>query len=233
MAEYPVNLDTWEIRPVADGRKHQLRVPVVTPRANRAFFADQAWCDGRSTYHELAYDVSMEEDGAHFLVSGDQNWDGPVRYPYGQVGDRLWVREALWRSGCLNCGGIHYVADMPGPPSPMYHRVPNAQMPRELSRLTLRVKGVRVERAHDISDQDIDAMNTWAYYTQLVGRAYDRFEDVATRMSKRLCPTARVLMPRGVFAAWWDRRYGRRGLGWDTNPWVWVYDFAVRGRQGA
>jgi hypothetical protein len=97
---------------------------------------------------------------------GDDVWEnfGLWRCPYGGVGDLVWVKERLTRSG----GYVQYEADhktarswnkdtamwpanwLRDPRSPMF-------MPEKLSRITLRLKGVRVERLQEISAADCRA----------------------------------------------------------------------------
>jgi len=79
---------------------------------------------------------------------------GPDYAPY-QVGDRLWVRESLERA---NDEAIGYPADGAWLPNTPWrwqrHKLPSIHMPRGLSRLTLIVTDVRVQRLQDISEQD-------------------------------------------------------------------------------
>lgn len=81
--------------------------------------------------------------------------------PYGEPGDRLWVRETHARAGCkencdhLSCHTI-YRADKPKSAG-MYGCVkwtPSIFMPRWASRITLEITDVRVERLNQISNQD-------------------------------------------------------------------------------
>jgi hypothetical protein len=82
--------------------------------------------------------------------------------PYGQPGDRLWVREA-WGGPVLTARGgnleekILYRQgdkdwrDHKGNP---VHWHPSIFMPRWASRITLEITAVRVERLEDISEED-------------------------------------------------------------------------------
>ena len=123
--------------------------------------------------------------------------------PYGQPGDRLWVRET-WAHDALTLeqcraahedmmgGGVSY-----GPyyratevaPDTLHWRSPRF-MPRWASRLALEVTNVRVERLQDISDDDA------------------REEGVENR---------------GAFAELCESIDGAGSC--DANPWVWVVEF--------
>ncbi len=70
-------------------------------------------------------------------------------------GDRLWVRESLERA---NGEAVGYPADLTWLPNTPWewqrNRLPSIHMPRRLSRITLIVTDVRVQRLQEISDVD-------------------------------------------------------------------------------
>lgn len=130
--------------------------------------------------------------------------------PYGQPGDRLWVKETHWRDD--EDGAILYAADRndfevvhqkkSDTGSPRYNWKPSIFMRREYSRITLEIVSVRIERLNDISEADANAEGV--------------------RHSLHL--------PGGRFARenyehlWWTIN----GDGsWEANPWVWVVEFKV------
>lgn len=153
-----------------------------------------------------------------------------VRCPYGAPGDRLWVREA-WTFVNMTedkvC--IAYPADGPDLPNrpmikvgpdvierlwagrdPWMHRSrPSIHMPRWASRLTLEVTNVRVERVHEITEEDAQAEGCEEYAFTEQGRV------------------GMVIPARDDFAALWDRINAKRGFGWGANPWVWAISFRV------
>ncbi len=88
-----------------------------------------------------------------------------VRCPYGQPGDRLYLRET-WQAVNGNDRARHIVthpapdrgwieyAATPRIDEPAYKWRPSIHMPRWASRITLDVTGIRVERLQDISEAD-------------------------------------------------------------------------------
>ena len=76
--------------------------------------------------------------------------------PYGQVGDRLWVREA-WALH-PEIGNLLYKAD-DGAPSDTRWR-PSIHLPRKHSRILLEMTSIRVERLQTISWEDALAEGT-------------------------------------------------------------------------
>lgn len=147
-----------------------------------------------------------------------------LRYPYGERGDRLWVRETWAAADCMYQSHeldtprvIAYRADKSGFNFEQSRRIPDWDtaswnfdclkwrpsifMPRWASRLTLEVTHVRVERLQEISERDACA------------------EGVGSPIT-RDCK-------RPKFAALWDEMNDTGA--WDANPLVWVIGFRVVG----
>ncbi|KKN45081.1 hypothetical protein LCGC14_0686630 [marine sediment metagenome] len=159
--------------------------------------------------------------------------------PYGQVGDRLWVRET-WRTGRGLDGlpprlsGVNspfqYKADMSSVRgndvtkySPWGKWRPSIFMPRWASRINLEITGVRVERLREITLDDI----------QLEGFKETNLpplkDDIKAHESFRKGLLALDLATR--FGRYWDTLNAKRGYGWSVNPWVWVVDFKQKGNN--
>ncbi len=83
-----------------------------------------------------------------------------LRCPYGKPGDRLWVKEAITLSPVLD-NGSNYVADGRSTKATSWpwkrDTLPGIFLPRKLSRITLEVVAVRVERLQEISEEDARA----------------------------------------------------------------------------
>ncbi|URI08938.1 hypothetical protein MW290_25555 [Aquincola tertiaricarbonis] len=152
-----------------------------------------------------------------------QHWHR-IRCPYGQPGDRLWVREAFAGSIAYERHGyplrewgnkVWYVADGE-PRSGQWTRPrPSIHMPRSLSRITLEIAGVRVERLQDISEADAIAEG--------VNRFPGCRQDDDAAAFNRIGPVDNDSFPIARYAVLWE---SINGLGsWDANPWVWVVDF--------
>ena len=145
--------------------------------------------------------------------------------PYGQPGDRLWVKETFYR---------YYPSETWPEPKALYRAdgitlcdkdsegkkqrwTPSSHMPRILSRITLEITDVHVERVQDITKDE--AIAEGAYEVRKVG------DDIAHATWTMDGLDWRYDTPREAFAATWDSLYAERGLGWDVNPWVWVVTF--------
>jgi len=221
------------VRAILAGKKTQtrraVRAPEVCPDCIAASIPHPNGDGGMGLFGSAAYLRIPACD--HF---GEPVLGARVRCPYGAPGDRLWVRET-WAGDDFY--GAVYRADHPsadlkageldsGEQSIRQWR-PSLLMPRWASRITLEVTGIRVERAQDISDADIEAEGVDA-------EAVDALW-AAAKQSRRaeLWPFAReALADRGPPADWraidnwraaWTLINGRAS--WDANPWVWVVSF--------
>lgn len=140
--------------------------------------------------------------------------------PYGQPGDRIWVRETL---GHNTDKGHYYAAtgmhvgpllDYEQEPSPSIgipaRTIPSIHMPRWVSRILLEILSVRVERLNDCSEADALAEGVKAQPCDHVRLSCDEIGCCG--------PTA-----KGMYAALWDQINGTGA--WVANPWVWVIEF--------
>ncbi|TXH46076.1 MAG: hypothetical protein E6Q97_30340 [Desulfurellales bacterium] len=118
--------------------------------------------------------------------------------PYGQPGDRLWVRET-W-GPCA--GGVCYRASEEITVCPDGGKwKPSIFMPRWASRITLEITDVRVERIKSISADDAEKEGCGFGVNDETGGPVARFKTL------------------------WDSINSKRGFGWDANPWVWAISF--------
>lgn len=147
--------------------------------------------------------VEERDDGFYVCADGEPTcyagvWEtheyaqvSPIRCPYGQPGDRLWVREAWRTTGddgrCddmpprrLQPHTVWYEADGPAPAEECTGKLrPSMFMPRWASRITLEVAAVRVERLQDISEEDAvaEGMESNIFDQALGFRDYSKPDD--------------------------------------------------------
>ncbi len=165
---------------------------------------------------------------------------GPAVSPWQRVqhGDRLWVRETFKphsiyagiKPSLIPVGtNLFYAADDTYDPSntpwvsPIY-------MPRWASRLTLLVTDVRVQRLHDISEEDAQAEGA----TSRPGGYADPdwcmdWSRIGTRRSNGKLLTQHDIAlgsPRWAFASYWNHLQGPDA--WDANPWVVALTFSMK-----
>jgi hypothetical protein len=138
----------------------------------------------------------------------------PVSCPYGAPGDRLWVRETfcpIYSSVDASIIEVDYRAtykhgDRLGDSLGIKKRwSPSIHMHRSLSRITLEVTGVRVERLQGISNQDARAEGVLPEYAEACIDLGHPFNAI----------------PR--FRTLWGSINGPDS--WGANPRVWVVEF--------
>lgn len=145
---------------------------------------------------------------------------GEVRIacPYGQLGDRLWVRETGWerpertstmmRAGADTWHQYYYDADLWSESDHNdfktwgFKRRPSIFMPRWASRITLEITGLRLERLQDISEADARAEGAAPYRLPL-HPGFGPF--------------------KAGYSNLWESINGPGS--WDANPWVWCISF--------
>lgn len=224
MRERPILFSGPMVRALLAGTKTQTRRPVKpAPPANTV--AMGRWQDPgpEPAYWAFLRDGPVEHDHP---FGGAELHGEPWRCPYGQPGDRLWVREA-WRapaefdrvkpsdlrapSGGLLGTPIVYEATRHE--SVQFGKLrPGMFMPRWASRILLEVTDVRVERLQDISEVDAQAEGLLALSS---GADLTWTVDAAA--------ASEHVTARETYAWLWDEINGPGS--WDANPWVWVVGF--------
>ena len=206
MKERPILFSAPMVNATLEGRKTQTR-RVIKPQPEEIIVGD------------------MLQPGIYYR---DADPDQQIHCPYGQPGDRLWVRETWAPFGdyvLFRADGEEYLSpcETPGggyPENCRHHPGceactaegtlikwrPSIHMPRWASRITLKIKSIRVERVHDITDEDAIKEGV-----TVIGRP-------------ELNELSRGKFIHG-FQCLWDSINSKRGYGWDVNPGVWVIEY--------
>lgn len=186
MKECPIIFSAPMVRALLDGRKTQTRRIMKNQPAGQSMGPVHIrHIDGGFQWHGAAGESSI------------------FPCPYGQVDDRLWVRETY----LPKASGTIYRADFSEFEAAglggMYGGwKPSIYCKREYSRILFKITGLRVERLNDISEAD--AMAEGATPSG-VG------DDLA------------YLQYRAGYQTLWESINGAGS--WDANPWVWVIEF--------
>jgi len=161
-----------------------------------------------------------------------------AQFPYGQPGDRLWVRETFqgplvdqeemekdptWIKDMSRYENPEHCAYRASGDSCEFFDAaieetvqrwkPSIHMPRWASRIMLEIVSVRVERLQDISEADAMAEGCQA----VEGCRWRTFAEAEAGIPMHQ-HTA-----KDAFSALWERINGPDS--WDANPWVWVIEF--------
>ena len=170
--------------------------------------------------------ATMEGVGKQFWANSQVDHPNHISKacPYGQVGDQLWVRETTvkvedhgyegpvyaesdYGKACFEFGLSPSEDDVTEVEPEDIKLRPSIFMPRAMSRITLEITSVRVERLQDITRGDCMAEG---------------------------CPfpnIAKETDPKGWYSALWASINGADS--WDANPWVWVIEFKKVTKESA
>ncbi|EAA7139127.1 hypothetical protein E1676_24755 [Salmonella enterica subsp. enterica serovar Beaudesert] len=207
MSERGMIFNAEMVNAILSGRKTQTRRPIK-------------WKQTRFT------EIAERDDGSLWPWAEDCERGGDIWFacPYGEIGDRIWVRET-WQVIHDHIDESSHVEDRTYAPSipkekdRYWHTVyaehfgdesredrgfpwrPAIHMPRWASRILLEITDVRVERLRDLSEEDAK--------------------------SEGIIPSAGGVLPgweyRINFRDLWMDIYGTDN--WEANPWVWVIEF--------
>jgi len=132
--------------------------------------------------------------------------------PYGQIGDRLWVRET-WKPKYVKGGLSGFQIQYPNV-HPWFYAAdgetekgyggwkPSIHMLRAACRILLEITNIRVERLQDISEEDAKAEGVSLPDTLFA----------SSNLDYRIC-----------FKTLWQSINGPES--WEANPWVWAIEF--------
>jgi hypothetical protein len=216
MKEKPILFSGDMIRAILDGSKTQTRRIVNPPLMN-------VWGQGVPNSHPNHYCV-------HARIASYGEPDEWVKCRYGKPGDQLWVRETWATPDNYNHLKPSDLIPMPvayraTEEYPLYYTKwrPSIFMPRWASRITLEIESIDVEQVQCISEFDAlaEGIMTW---NDPEGANYLDYSDELPFG----CDNA-----RHSFQTLWDSINAKRGYSWDSNPWVWVVKFAIKGRNSA
>lgn len=206
MKDRPILFSGQMVRALLDGRKTQTR-RMVKPQ----FAHDAIPCEMGAT-NERGHQISGHS--GVWWCDAEGNQENAVRCPYGQPGDRLWVRET-WAQPDRRSAGFSpyiYAADWKEQDRPKHRWKPSIHMPKAAIRILLEVTGVRVERLQDISEADAIAEGCTKNHNNYFWGGPHKAGGLK-----------QMATARQAYQDLWESINGTES--WDANPWVWVVEF--------
>lgn len=252
MTERPILFSGPLVRTILSGTKTQTRRPMKlqapSPEQIRALYGDgPGWIQSQRDpvhWRPTGSIWALRELGAVELA------DNGIRCPYGDTGDRLWVRETFAPHNPLSDGSpssrVAYRADLTwGSWSHGSERIyarhgfvidgsGRGPWPDEMRGDSLGIAAFGGRWKPSIH------MPRWASRIDLevLGVRVERIQDIAEDDAKaegvepvpgrRVYPSAqaaRVPDYRLGFERLWDKINAKRGYSWESNPWVWCVSF--------
>ena len=208
MKERPMIFNAEMVRAILDGRKTQTR-RIMKPQPTPCTLQKGGHWWPSNVFKTMLH---IEEE----MQNGKGGWGGLVgdACPFGDVGDRIWVREAWARYNIdQDSHDMAYRATTPEDWPEEGRWRPSIHMPRWASRITLEITGVGVQRLQSISPND--ASREGLIKLPATGRYClnqgDQYFGGASHDA------------REVFSWLWESIYGAES--WQSNPWVWVIEF--------
>lgn len=232
MKERPILFSGPMVRAILDGRKMQTR-RIVKPQPSKMVIQGVG---------HLTIGMNPADDGRIWYDTDCVEAGRPFRCPYGEEGDRLWVKEnfhvgSYVREAHTQGAVMAYAESKQTVYSPMSdsemarcrikpdprpwaeaRTVPSIHMPRWASRITLEIESVRLERLQDISKEDA------------ISEGCDP-ADGALGSDDIILSSPFYNGPFGDRRKWPVRRFMLLWIGingqasWNANPWVWVVQF--------
>ncbi len=210
MKERPILFSAPMVKAILSGSKSQTR-RVVKPQPPANAHQVETWHHPDTKPRFFTWTTAGE--------ISDQ-WE-PLPCPYGQPGEKLWVRESFARIDVQTRPWIEtdYRAtykhgDRLGDTLGITNRwTPSIYMPWHASRITIEVTGVRVERLQDISEADAAAEGITPYPGH-PGRWLSEHR-----------PGLRYPSAITAYRDLWEESINGPSSSWDANPWVWVVEF--------
>lgn len=225
--ERPILFSAPMVRALLDGTKTQTRRVVKPQPALETSHWDSS---ASGTGQWMGTGPSPATGGTR------QTW-GWASCPYGQPGERLWVREThapqadcwgSWERWLRGAGGeppiLHYAADFKPFQNdngfvirkPFIEKWrPSIHMPRWASRIDLEVTDVRVERLQSITAADAKAEGIEGQFENGPWRNYGR--------DGCWFPEGKDTAPVLSYRSLWEQINGAGS--WAANPWTWVLEF--------
>lgn len=202
---HPIPFSTEMVQAILSGRKTQTR-RIVKPQPDD----DGLWND---TDFPRSVQSTLKGWNGTVLETGEsKEW----KFPYGQVGDVLWVRESFYKTTVKGLNEYFYKADVEKL-GWKFKWKPPMFMPKKACRLFLKITKIRCERLQDITfNESIDEG------ILPLEKSFSQNEQLYFDYSKPQI-VKEGLPPFWSFNSLWCSIYGSQN--WEENPFVWVIHF--------
>ena len=221
MKERPILMTPENAQKCHDGTKTQTRRVVKLPLDRGTW--------GPFLFEGSKCTTAYGKPGDDMVCISNMKTGKTIACPYGQVGDRLWVRENGWerpartpkmlRDGADTWERFYFDAlldygeaeDLKGYG---FKRRPSIHMHRAFCRTVLEITEVRVERLQAIGEED--AIAEGVEFHNGGGIGHSGYRHVQSHGFVYGTPTE-------AFKVLWESINGKGS--WSQNPWVWVIAF--------
>ena len=230
MKEHPILMNKDMVLALLDNRKHATRRVVKNKKLPMLNVNDKF-----TTYKYMGYTKDLN------VYLFNEYWKKVLVFTHHlkckyAVGDHLWVRETTMEYKLVRDGkvrkvyGYIYKADNKEvifqqdgcEPDAHYVTKPSIFMPRSYSRITLEITKIEIQRLNDITNQEAISEGI-EVIPALKGYFSEQYHNyIFGDMTGSAIES---------FSTLWDSINEKRGYGWKSNPFVWVYTFKVIGPE--
>lgn len=224
MKERPILFQGAMVRALLDGTKTQTR-RVVKPAPTGGFDLRMHKCESGYVYAASYENLSWEKPERI-------RWD----CPYGQPGERLWVRET-WQYADWTEDGLPFIRYRADDAKVLHESIPSDEWAAKLQDIWIDLSGTANfaidNTAADRRWRPAIHMPRWACRTilEITGVRVERVQSISESdaaaegvYTDPACPAY------DAYTALWDSINGKTpGAAWADNPWVWVVSFKRTG----
>lgn len=243
MKEHPVIFSAPMVRAILDGRKTQTRRVFKVPGVAGGQFAITSPDE----------EIIRFDDGT-FHYASTAALSGPYPCPYGQLGDRLWVRETWTWTGASSTSPpetpraagawdklyVTYAADGCARTIETGGKVlPLPQQPPQREGEEYCLRDAPADFVYTGDNTYVDRLGQWwkrkipaIHMPRWASRILLEVTDVRVQRLQDISEADALaegchsqIKHSAAFADLWDLINAKRGFGWDANPWVWVLTF--------
>jgi len=209
ITEHPILFSTEMVKANLEGRKTQTRRTKGLDK-----YPNSDWLNIKSVNGTKIRAALSDLPNKYILL----------RSPYGQLGDLLYVREAMIRNN--NSETYWPVADGYVKTAVYEKKIPSIHLPKTSSRIWSMIEDIRVERLVEISEEDAKAEGVFAWVE-------NRIKSQPIRYKVYSCSDNEPVYARTAklsFESLWGSINGEDS--WRSNPWVWVIQYRILSKTG-
>lgn len=220
----PIIFSTAEVNEILSGNKVQFRKPVKNLKIEeyKAILKSGAKYTRYTLTNINRNGIEDEDFCFDGLITNIEQDKDILAYATYKIGDILYVKES-WRYGAgRGTSTYEYKTDMTEKeleeereehePGIVKWKSP-VTMPREAARYFLKVKDVKVQKLREVTKEDV----------LKGGLLYDK--DIYEMPCN--IENARETYLKGCFMRLWNKKYKKKGYGWDRDPWIWMFEFEM------
>jgi hypothetical protein len=227
MREIPMLFSTPMVQAIFDRRKTKTRRMKGLEKFN--INPDAFTCKNERVEICRFWDESKEQQDPnpleiYYILNSADGHANKVQCPYGKPGDVLWVRETF---AVVDKKSKHFLYKA-NPEHQSMKWKPSIHMPKAACRLWLKITNVRVERLHDITEDDAIAEGIISRVNSPVNAFSKSFVTYYDYINKAF-PSFGTINPKSSFESLWQSINGAES--WDANPWVWVVEFELMDKK--